>query len=161
MISGIILASGFSRRMGKNKLLLKFNGKTIIENVISNSIASLLDEIIIVTQYDEVIEIFKNADVKTIKNNNAELGLSNSIVLGVKASSINTEGYLVMLGDMPFVKSEDMNIIIQNFNANKNSIIVPICNGNQKNPVLFPSLFRDELIALKGDKGGKEILRKK
>lgn len=160
MISGIILASGFSRRMGKNKLLLKFNGKTIIENVVFNSICSLIDEIIVVTQYDEVIEIFKNTNLKTVKNDNAELGLSNSIVLGVKASSINTDGYLIMLGDMPFLKSEDLNKIIENFEVSENSIIVPICSGNQKNPVLFPSLFRDDLINLKGDKGGKEILKR-
>lgn len=32
MISAIVMASGFSRRMGKNKLLMDFNGKTIIEN---------------------------------------------------------------------------------------------------------------------------------
>ena len=28
----VIMASGFSRRMGENKLLLKYKGKTFIEN---------------------------------------------------------------------------------------------------------------------------------
>jgi len=30
----ILLAAGLSTRMGKNKLLLEYNGKTIIENTI-------------------------------------------------------------------------------------------------------------------------------
>ena len=31
LISAIIMASGFSRRMGKNKLLMKYNDKFLIE----------------------------------------------------------------------------------------------------------------------------------
>ena len=30
----VIMASGFSRRMGENKLLLEYEGKTFIENTV-------------------------------------------------------------------------------------------------------------------------------
>jgi len=35
-IHSIVLAAGESKRMGKPKMLLPFNGKTMIENVIGN-----------------------------------------------------------------------------------------------------------------------------
>ena len=158
VVSGIILASGFSRRMGKNKLLLKMKKMTVIEKVVSNALNSSLDEIILVTQYDEVLDIFKNTAIKTIKNRNPELGLSNSIVEGVKASAQFTDGYLVILGDMPLITNDHINFLINEFALNQNYIIVPTFQGKQKNPVLFPSFFKKDLINLKGDKGGKEIL---
>ena len=36
MINAIIMASGFSRRMGRNKLMLLYNGKPLIDNVIDH-----------------------------------------------------------------------------------------------------------------------------
>ena len=41
MISAIILAAGYSRRMGKNKLLLKYRGKSLIEHTIETILKSV------------------------------------------------------------------------------------------------------------------------
>ena len=42
-----------------------------------------IDEIIFVTKYDEIINNLKNKDIKVIKNNNSEFGISQSIILGI------------------------------------------------------------------------------
>ncbi len=53
MISAIVLAAGLSARMeGKNKMLLPFDGKTVIEKVVANIIASGINELIVVTGRD-------------------------------------------------------------------------------------------------------------
>ena len=48
----ILLAAGLSTRMGKNKLLLEYNGKTIIENTLV-SVLSLSDKVIVVTGFEK------------------------------------------------------------------------------------------------------------
>ena len=52
-ITGIILAAGSSSRMGSdNKLLLKYKNHTVIEEVLVNLQNSNIDDIIIVTGYE-------------------------------------------------------------------------------------------------------------
>ena len=47
-IGAIILAAGESKRMGFPKMLLPINGRSMLENVISNVAGSDIDEILVV-----------------------------------------------------------------------------------------------------------------
>ena len=64
MISAIILASGYSRRMGKNKLLLKYEGKSLIEHTIDTILQCDFSEVILVAREEEIIEIGKKNRIK-------------------------------------------------------------------------------------------------
>ncbi len=48
-LSAIILAAGFSSRMGRPKALLKWKGKTFLENICENLIKADVENIVIVT----------------------------------------------------------------------------------------------------------------
>ena len=65
MITGIILASGFSRRMkGEEKLLLKVDGIPLIERVIRTAQASRVDDLILVYRKDEICAIARRFGVR-------------------------------------------------------------------------------------------------
>ena len=53
MLTGIIMASGFSKRMGENKLLLSYKEKRIFEFVIDTFLEAkdqdIIDDLIVVT----------------------------------------------------------------------------------------------------------------
>ena len=66
-MNGIILAAGFSRRMGDNKLLMEYKGKTIIESVIETIKKSKVTNLILVAKDDKIIEIGKKLNIKTVK----------------------------------------------------------------------------------------------
>ena len=83
MIVGIILASGYSKRMNRDKLLLEFNNKKAVENVIIAAKNSMLNKVILVYRKDQVRIIGEGQGVETIKNNKAHLGQSESVKLGV------------------------------------------------------------------------------
>ena len=102
MISAIILASGYSRRMGKNKLLLKYRGKSLIEHTIETILSCGFSEVILVAREEQIIEIGNRNDLKVIKNENAIKGISESIKLGVMNAK-NTEGYMFFTADQPFL----------------------------------------------------------
>ena len=56
MISAILLAAGKSKRMnGENKLIKKINGKPLIKHSVTNILESSIDELIIVTGYQNKI----------------------------------------------------------------------------------------------------------
>lgn len=158
MISGIILASGFSKRMKMDKLSLKINGTSIIESVIKAASESLLDEILIIYRDIKIKEIADKYCIRTFFNSNANLGLSEAIKLGVRNANINAQAYLFLVGDQPFLTCDVIDQIIKSYNRRCYSIVVPIYNGKKGNPVLFSSKYKERLLRLEGDTGGREII---
>ncbi|WP_353094529.1 nucleotidyltransferase family protein [Tissierella praeacuta] len=158
MITGIILASGFSRRMKKDKLLIEIDGNKLIERVIKACVGSNLDEIILVYRIDEVKEIGEKYNIKTIYNENAHLGQSEGLKLGVK-ESIGSKSYMFLVGDQPFITSELINRLIKEYNNSDLPILVPYYNGHRGMPMIISSIFKEELLRITGDKGGRDIVK--
>ncbi|PAB59309.1 molybdenum cofactor cytidylyltransferase [Anaeromicrobium sediminis] len=158
MISTVILASGKSTRMGKNKLLLPFKEHTIIEEVIDNSLKSNSDEIILVYKDRTIGEIGKNKGIKTIYNSEYEKGQSTSVKKGLGEVSPNSQGILFVLGDMPLIHEEIMNKIINTFKNTKKTIIVPLYNGKRGNPVLFHRKWKNNIMDISGDHGPRKLI---
>lgn len=161
MITGIIMASGFSKRMNRNKLILKFKGISIIEMVIKAIKESDVDNIILVYREDEIKEIGIKNGVKTIYNDKADLGQSESIRLGVEHSPIETKGYMFFVADQPFLDTCTINKLIDAFETERYPIVVPAYNGKKGNPVIFSARLKDELLSIHGDMGGRSIIRKR
>ena len=107
MVSGIILASGFSRRMQQNKLLLEVEGVPMVERVVRSAVASKLDECFMVFRESEVEAIGEKYGLKTVINRFADRGQSESVMVGVEHALKTATGYLFMGGDQPFLSHQD------------------------------------------------------
>ena len=60
IIGAVVLAAGKSERMGQNKLLLSFNGKTLIENFRCVDAAGINEQVIVLGHKPEqIIEAIK------------------------------------------------------------------------------------------------------
>ena len=94
MITGIILASGFSKRMTRDKLLLEVGDMPVVERVVRVAQSSLLDDIILVYQNNRVKEIGKQYGVRTIYNDSAHEGQSAAVKLGVRKSRPDTDAFM-------------------------------------------------------------------
>ena len=105
MITAIVMASGFSKRMGLNKLLMKYNDKFLIEHTLEKISQCDFAEKIIVTQYEEIEKLTDN--FKVVINENAHKGQSESIKLGVKSSE-KCDGYMFFVADQPLISQNDI-----------------------------------------------------
>lgn len=159
MITGIIYASGFSKRMGKDKLLLEVEGEKIIERVIKASINSNLDEIILVYRKEAVKKVGEKYGLKTIYNEKASKGQSESMKLGIKATEKN-HSYMFIVGDQPFLTSDVINKLIFEYNKTKKPILITYYNGNRGMPMIMSNIYKEELLRVIGDKGGRDIVKK-
>jgi molybdenum cofactor cytidylyltransferase len=158
-LSAIILASGYSRRMGKNKLLLKYRGETLIQRTIDTILKCGFSEVILVGRDEEIIETGNRNGLKVIRNDNAIKGISESIKLGVIHAQ-PTDGYMFFTADQPFLDTDIVKGLIYEFTENSAYIIIPRCDGRRGNPVIFPYRFKEEFLKLQGDVGGKIIINK-
>lgn len=160
MITAIIMASGYSKRMGtKDKLNLKYNGKTLIEMTIDTILNCDFKEIILVAREENILELGKQKRIKVIKNENADKGISESIKLGV-SNAVTSKGYMFIAADQPFLDVDIVNQLISKFNKYPDSIIIPIFEKRRGNPVIFPYELKEEFLNLNGDIGGKMIIEK-
>lgn len=157
MVSGIIMASGFSTRLGRNKLMLEVDGLKVVERVIKACKASFLDEIILIYRLDEIKEIGTRHDVKTIYNLNAKDGQSAAVKLGVENAK-KENAYMFLVADQPYLSSEVIDNLIMEYEK-ENKIIIPFYNNKFGMPIIFPPIFREDLLIVKGDKGGREIIK--
>lgn len=157
MITAIIMASGLSKRMGENKLLLKYKDKTIIEYVFDEISKVEFKEVIVVSSYDEIKDISKKYNYKYIENKRNYIGQSESIRLGINNSK-ESFGYMFFVGDQPLIDSKYINKMIEVFNENKDFIIIPRYKDRKGNPVIFPESKREELLSLTEDEKGKKVI---
>lgn len=160
MVTGIILAAGFSKRMGTEKLLLPVDGVPMIESVIRAASHGGLGEIIFVYRRQALKAIGEKYNLKTVYNGVAEEGQSTSVKAGVAAASTEAEGYLFFVGDQVFLTASVIDQLLAVFRQNPQTIVVPVYKGKRGNPVLFPKKLRGELMEIEGDQGGRTLLEK-
>ncbi len=158
MISGIIMASGFSRRMQQEKLLIKIGEDPMVEAVIKAAKASGLGEVILVYRRPEVKLLADKHGIKAVYNPNAHLGQSEAMKSGIKAAKQETGAYLFMVGDQPFLKPEIIDRLIEVHREGKSLIVVPTYEGKNTSPVLFDASFKEALLRIEGDEGGRSII---
>ncbi|MDP3433930.1 MAG: nucleotidyltransferase family protein [Bacteroidota bacterium] len=101
----IVLAAGMSTRMGTQKLLLPFDGKTIVEKVVENILKSGIVNVVVVLGANsvEITEVLKSWPVQTIWNENFREGMHTSVISGVNALPENAKAVMIFLGDQPFI----------------------------------------------------------
>lgn len=158
MICAIIMASGYSKRMGQNKLIMKYNNKFLIEHTLNITSRCDFRSKILVTQYDEIKELGKKLNYKVVTNKFPNKGQSESIKLGVE-NSPQCEGYMFFVGDQPLINKEDIERLIKVFKEDKNYIVIPKYKDKTGNPVIYPSIYKKQILDLEGDKGGKSIIK--
>ena len=161
-ISAIILAAGESKRMGQSKLLLKWREASIFEQTLDNYLASAVNEVNVVLghQAAEMEKLIGDRSVTIAINPAYTKGMSTSIITGINMMSPRTQGIMLALADQPSVTSQTIDKLIQVFRTQKKGIVLPVYHGQRGNPVIFDIKYRDELLALKGDIGGREIVHR-
>jgi molybdenum cofactor cytidylyltransferase len=162
MISAILLAAGESNRMGQPKQLMPFGQSTILERTIDNLLNSAVSETIVVLGYreEDIRKTIAGKPVKIAINPDYQQGMSASIIAGLKQIDKRARAVLIALGDQPFVDSQTINSLVEAFIANSKGIIIPVYQGRRGNPVIFAIRYRGELLNLKGDVGGREIIKR-
>lgn len=159
MISAIVMASGFSRRMGEDKLKLLIDGKEMYQYTVDLVEEAGFNPKILVSNDEEIREYGKSKGFDVYDNPDAEIGKSESIRIGVENTPEEAEGYIFFVSDQPFVTLETVEKIVEEFKKDPTKITVPYYDGKRGAPILFPADTRQGLLELKGDQGGIVLLK--
>lgn len=145
MPQGIILAAGKASRIGSNKMLLKHQGRFLIEHAIASMRPNVSNIIIVTGHYHDSIKAMYDQDpsIKVVKNESYELGMFSSIKAGL--AYIDDDVY-ILPGDCPFVSKKTYEVLRQT----NGDFSVPSYKGRHGHPVLIRKplikLLREEPI---------------
>jgi len=162
MISAILLAAGESKRMGELKQLMPFGqNTTIVEQAIDNLLSSAVSEVIVVVGYraEEVIKNIVGKPVKIAINPNYRQGMSTSIIAGLNLVDSRAQAVMLTLGDQPLINSQTINRLIEEFHNHDRGIAIPTYQGRRGHPIIFAIKYKEKLLELKGDIGGRQIVK--
>jgi len=160
-MDGIIITAGLSSRMGKFKPLLKYNGLTFLENIISK-LDLICSKIIVVTGHnsDKIIEnisLLSNdikSKIKIVNNKNYEKGMFTSLQKGLE--NCNSNWVLYHFVDQPNLPEQFYKQFIDKIGNNYNWI-QPINNERKGHPILFNKQVQKLIIESNENSNLREI----
>ncbi len=158
-INLILLAAGNSSRFQDNKLLTTVNNKPMYMNVVEKSLKLNFNKIILVTQYEEIKVALIEGPIQVVMNQNSELGISHSIKLGIQ-TDMEANAYMFMVCDQPFISLVSIETLVYRFIKSNKGIACVEHEGNLGNPTIFSEKYKNELLSLEDDVGGKSIIKK-
>lgn len=160
-VSAILLAAGESKRMGKLKQLMPLGNTTIVEQTIDNLLSSGVSEVIVVLGHkaEEVMKKTATRPIKIAVNPIYHQGMGTSIAAGLNLVDSRAQAVMLALGDQPFVDSQTINRLIEEFDSHDKGIAIPTYQGRRGHPLIFSIKYKAQLSGLKGNIGGREIIK--
>ena len=159
-ISAIVLAAGYSSRMGKFKPLLPLGNTTIIVRVVDLFRESGINDIRVVTGYraGELLPLLKKMGVYCIANDDFEQGMFSSVKAGVKSLDHDLRAFFVLPADIPLVRPQTIRLLLKSYEKGVGDIIHPCFDGRRGHPPLISSRFAKEIVGWKGEGGLQSFL---
>ena len=141
-VEGVVLAAGFSSRMGSFKPILKMGNKTIIERCIDD-MYEVCSRIIVVGGYKldllyGALRSYKN--VELVYNENFKDGMFSSVKVGL--NQVKEERFFITPGDYPFIGKN----IYEDLLKCQADIVAPVYKGTRGHPLLIKSNLIKEVF---------------
>lgn len=147
--AALILAAGYSSRMGDFKPLMKINGQTVIERAVSCFRNAGISDITVVVGYraSEIIPLLDIPGVNCTVNENYKDGMFTSVIAGLKNISDQADGFFLLPGDMPMVKSRSVKIIVDEYKKSGTGIIYPCFLGERGHPPFISRKYINKILS--------------
>ncbi|MGH9365238.1 MAG: nucleotidyltransferase family protein [Thermoanaerobaculia bacterium] len=158
-LGAVVLAAGFSRRMGKEKVLLPFGESSALERVLSTLRQSGIEERVVVLRADlpEAIARAGQLGARVVLNPHPEEEMLASIRLGLAELSSGLEAFFVWPADHPAVSLETVVLLARQAGARR--VVLPVYRGRRGHPALIGSELLPEIARIAANQGLRQLWR--
>jgi molybdenum cofactor cytidylyltransferase len=157
-IVGLLLAAGRSERFGGDKLAHRLPHGVAVAVQAARHLKAELDRVVAVVRpgADDTAQALAAEGCEVVVCERADAGMGASLACGVRAAGA-AAGYLVALGDMPFVRPSTIAAVRDALAAGA-ALARPYFRTRRGHPVGFSGRFRAQLETLSGDEGAHRLL---
>ena len=150
------MASGLSKRFGRNKLMEDLGGKPLIQWIF-DATDDLFSKRVVVTRNNEVKELCDKFNISCIIHDMPNR--DDTVRIGLSALMDDVDYCFFTPGDQPLIDKDSISNLIKAADEHNNEI-VRLCFGETEgSPVGFPKSLFEELLNLPEGKGGNVVVK--
>ncbi len=123
-VTGVVLAGGQSRRMGRNKALMQLGGERLVDRVV-RTLREVCAELLMVTNNPEV---YADTGIRMVGDVWPDKGSLGGIYSGLYHAT--TPYCLVVACDMPFLQAASLRYLIESIGDH--DVVMPDVSGEQQ-----------------------------
>jgi molybdenum cofactor cytidylyltransferase len=162
MIAAVLLAAGYSTRMGCPKALLEWRGRTFLATIHTHLAAASVRPIVVVTgaATDEIMVAHTGLTVTWARNPDPSRGMLSSLRCGMRAqrgAAEEIDAVMLCLIDHPAV--DPSTYVALATRATRDTIVIPTHDGRRGHPVIFGQAFFGELLEGDCTEGARSVVR--
>jgi molybdenum cofactor cytidylyltransferase len=157
-VTGLVLAAGGSKRLGRPKQLLPYGRATLLDHVLDTARSCSFDQLLCVIggAAGDVRSTVDFAGVEVVENPDFGEGCSSSIAAALHSVDSRCDVLVLMLGDQPGVTSDTVTRLV----AGRGEAPIAACtySDGRGHPLAFSRSLFAELEGLHGDKAVWKLL---
>lgn len=158
-VAALVLAAGFSERMGDFKPLMMLGGMTVLERVIRlfQSVGVGRIHVVIGHRADELTPCIDRWGGRSVVNADYAKGMFSSVAAGVARLNADAASFFVLPVDIPLVRPATLRRLMEEFSGGAAGICHPTFQGRRGHPPLIDRRFTS-VIADWTEEGGLRAL---
>ena len=161
-ISAVVLAAGYSSRMGELKPALMIGNDTVIDLTVGNLISAGITDIAVVTGYraeDVRTALYFKDSVRFVHNAGFGEGVFTSVKTGVGALSGECRAFLLVPADCAGFKPSTVTALAGEYNEAGADIVYPVYDSERRgHPILISAGLISEILAEPDGSDLREVL---
>jgi CTP:molybdopterin cytidylyltransferase MocA len=152
-ITGIVLAAGAGRRLGRPKADVVLGGQRLVDRAVATLLSGGCAEVLAVLRPDQAAA----ADARTVVNSEPDRGMGSSLCCALAELRPDSGACVVLLVDLVGVRPDEVAAVIERHRAGA-EIVAVRRSGRRSHPVLVGRPWYAELAAAAvGDQGGRDF----
>lgn len=162
LLAALILAAGYSSRMGRCKALLPLAGQAAIARIVASFRSAGIASIAVVTGHraEQLAPVLEAMGVANVPNPNFSQGMYSSIQAGLRALPADVDACFLLPVDIPLLRPASIATLAAGYAARRPPLLYPTFRGERGHPPLIGRALFDEILAGDGEGGLAALLRK-
>ena len=148
-LAALVLAAGYSSRMGEFKPLLPLGNATAFERSIGLFRAAGVEEVIAVLGHraEELRPLAERCGARCVVNLRFDRGMFSSIVAGIRALPHCVDAAFILPADIPLVRVATVRQLARTWAASDAGILYPVFSGRRGHPPLIRRQILNDALA--------------
>jgi len=159
-LTAIILAAGYSSRMGAFKPLLPFGETTVLERAIALFRSADIHDIRVVIGHrsSDLLPLLDRLKVQPLPNGRYQEGMFSSVLTAATSLETGSGAFFLLPVDIPLVRRKTVELMVRLYEDAKKGILFPAFRGTRGHPPLISNTYRESILSWHGSGGLKELL---